>query len=189
VKNKIDKWFSDNIVKIKYIIGYWRNYHKKNFDVDEMFNDVYLHVNRNIEKIKNKSGLEAMVSNYIKDNSFWTNSDINRNYKSRKEVNISSLNDNSFYTGSDINNIDGSLERKIEVEVRINKLYDFRNTLKDPEERIYFTKWLDILQDGKKPTTRKMRDEFGIKHYQSAQLSKHLLNKLNNFLIENNYKK
>lgn len=184
MKNKIDKWFSDNIVKIKYIIGYWRNYHNRTFDISDMLSDVYIHINKNVDKINNESELEAITFNYIKENSYWTLSKINKDYKTNKEYLTQSRSD------VDIDIIESySLEDKILLEMRINYLYEFRNTLTDVEKRIYFTRWIEILQDGEKPSTRRMKDEFKIKHYQSAELSKDLLDELNNFLIKNNYKK
>jgi hypothetical protein len=182
VKNKIDDWFSVNNTKIKSIIGYWRNYHNKNYNINDMYSDVYIHVVNNIDKISNISELEAITFNYIKDNTYWSLSKINKDYKTDKEFLTQSRSEVDFIDEKD------NLEDKIKLELRINYLYEFRNTLTDIEERIYFTKWIEILQDGEKPSTRRMKDEFDIKHYQSAELSKALLSKLNDFLIKNNYK-
>jgi len=182
VKNKIDDWFINNTKKVKGIIGYWRNYHNKTYDINDMYSDVYIHVVNNIDKINNISELEAITFNYIKENTYWTLSKINKDYKTNKEYLTQSRSEVDFIGEND------NLEDKIKLEMRMNYLYEFRNTLSDAEERIYFTKWIEILQDGEKPSTRRLRDEFNIKHYQSAELSKGLLSRLNDFLIKNNYK-
>lgn len=179
----IDDWFSREIKRLRSIINYWRNYHGRTYNVNDMINDVYIHVITNISKISCVSDLEAIVFNYIKDNSYWSLSKINKDYKTDKEY--SSQVRNEF----DVEGNDDGLEDKINLELRINYLYDFRNTLTQPDERIYFTRWIEILQEGEKPSTRRMRDEFKIKHYQASDMNKDLLFRLNEFLIKNNYKK
>lgn len=182
MKREIDKWFTDEIDRIRSIINYWKNYHSRSYNVDDMVNDVYIHVIKFINNISCISELEAIVFNYIKENTYWYTSKINKDYKTDKEFK------SQVYTEFDMVDIVDSLEDKIKLEMRINYLYEFRNSLRDAEERIYFTKWIELLQDGEKPSTRRMKDEFNIKHYQSAILSKDLLNRLNDFLIINNYR-
>jgi hypothetical protein len=183
VKRIIDDWFSSEIKRLKKIIGYWRNYYNRSYNVDDMVNDVYIHAIKNICIISCISDLEAIVFNYIKENSYWRMSSINKDYKTDKEYSTQGRIEYDGYIYSD-----DDLSDKIKLEMRINYLYDFRNSLCDAEERVYFTRWIEILQDGEKPSTRRMKEEFGIKHYQSANLSKDLLGRLNEFLIKNNYK-
>lgn len=181
----IDDWFSCEVMRIKGIINYWKNYHGRKYNVNDMISDVYIHAIKNVDNISCKSELEAIVFNYIKEHSYWSTSSINKDYKTDKEYLTQFSGDTMDLH---VENVVDSLEDKIKLEKRINYLYDFRNTLKDPVERIYFTRWIEILQDGEKPTTRRMKDEFKIKHYQSSQMSKYLLERLNDFLIKNNYK-
>jgi hypothetical protein len=183
MKEIIDNWFRRDIKKLKSIISYWKNYHGRKYDINDMVSDVYIHVMSNIQSLNNESDLEAMVYNYIKNNSYWSLSKINKDYKTDKEY----LTQGKLVSDFELDNSDR--EYIMELEKRIDYMYDFRNTLSDIEERIYFTKYLELLQDGEKPSTRRMKDVFGIKHYQSAILSKNLLERLNDFLVKNNYKK
>lgn len=186
MKDNIDKWFNLEASKIRGIINYWRNYHNKNYNVSDMISDVYIHVIKNISNINNISQLEAIVFNYIKDNTYWPMSSINKDYKTNKDY--LKCNSSEFIDDYIIIDDDLSLNDKMLVEIRINYLYDFRNTLTDVEERVYFTRWIEILQDGEKPSTNRMSIEFNIKKYQSVKLNKELLFRLNNYLIKNNYK-
>lgn len=180
----IDDWFYSEIKRLKGIIGYWRKKHSRTYNIDDMVNDVYIHAIKNISSISCVSDLEAIVFNYIKDNTYWYMSSINKDYKTDKEFLTQNRIEYEGYIYSD-----DDLSEKIKLEMRINYLYDFRNSLTDAEERVYFTRWIEILQEGEKPSTRRMKEEFKIKHYQSATLSKDLLKRLNDFLLENNYKK
>jgi hypothetical protein len=188
VKNNIDEWFKVERKKVLHIINYYKLTNNANFETNEMFSDVYLHAINNLSIINSISKLEQIVYNYIKKNSQW-NSAIKRGYVSRVGQLKSYITDETFDFDYFECSEDEDLLDKIDLELKIDILYKFKNSIADPVKRIYMTKWINFLHDGIKPSTRLLAKEFNIKHHMAASMSKELLLELNNFLIENNYKK
>lgn len=185
-KSDIDKWFKNNDREILKIIDYYKFLNKKNFNKGDMFSDVYIFIIELDKDITSESVLESIVYNYIKMNSYWTNNSINRDYKLPKEFNSTVDTEDVIY---DViyDEDESDLDNKLLIEKRIDILLEFRDTLDDLEERIFFTRYVCLLSDGVRPTVRLMMNEFGLKLNMTHNFMKNLLERLNEYIIKNNY--
>jgi hypothetical protein len=182
-KHDIDIWFLDNSKKIKEMIYYYKWKNNKTFDVSDMYSDLYLYLIDKKDTIRN---IEAITYDYIMSNSYWYTSSINKDYKTDKDFKSTESIEN--FKDLDIEDeVDLNLDRKLLVEKRIELLHDFKNSLVELDERIFFNRYIEILEMGEKPTVRRFKKEFDIKHYQSWEYLNTLKVKLNEFIIKNNY--
>jgi hypothetical protein len=188
-----DRWFNDNYNKIKKSIAYNKYINQRTYDVCDMVSDVYLYIDENIDKLDDISSLEAMVFNYIKMNNIW-NSKITRGYKKNKEY-MTTVDNTIQYEDDDISyDLISTIEYteddntyKIMLELGIDYIFKFKDSL-DLDEKIFFSRYLEILQKGEKASVRRMMSEFNLKLNQTANLKKSLLNRLSEYLINSGYK-